>query len=34
MVLLWLRTQSFFRNYRGKPVVFGHSTTMQLPQEL
>lgn len=34
IVLLWLRTQSFFKNYRGKPVVFGHSATAQLPQEL
>lgn len=34
VVLLWLRTQSFFKNYRGKPVVFGHSATTQLPQEL
>ncbi|MFT3923813.1 MAG: metallophosphoesterase family protein [Myxococcales bacterium] len=34
VVLLWLRTQSFFKNYRGKPVVFGHSATAMLPQEL
>jgi serine/threonine protein phosphatase 1 len=33
-VLLWLRTKSFFKNYRGKPVVFGHTTTPHLPQEL
>jgi serine/threonine protein phosphatase 1 len=31
-VLLWVRTKSFFKNYRGKPVVFGHTTTKQLPQ--
>lgn len=34
MVLLWVRTESFFRHYRGKPVVIGHTTTDQLPQEL
>ncbi len=33
-VLLWVRTKSFFKNYRGKPVVFGHTTTKHLPQEL
>jgi serine/threonine protein phosphatase 1 len=33
-VLLWVRTKSFFRNYRGKPVVFGHTTPKYLPQEL
>ena len=25
LVLLWIRTEDFFRNYRGKPVVFGHT---------
>ena len=33
-VLLWLRTESFFTDYRGKRVVVGHTTTDCLPQEL
>jgi serine/threonine protein phosphatase 1 len=33
-VVLWIRTQDFFRNYRGKRVVFGHTPTGFLPQEL
>ncbi len=33
-VLLWIRTKDFFVNYRGKRVVFGHTTTDCLPQEL
>jgi serine/threonine protein phosphatase 1 len=32
--LLWIRTLEFFRDYRGKRVVFGHTTTDTLPQEL
>jgi serine/threonine protein phosphatase 1 len=32
--LLWLRDADFFRNYRGKRVVFGHTATITLPQEL
>ena len=32
--LLWTRTEAFFRNYRGKRVVVGHTHTMDLPQEL
>jgi len=32
--LLWLRDADFFRNYRGKRVVFGHTATIVLPQEL
>ena len=32
--LLWLRDEDFFRNYRGKLVVFGHTTTAFLPPEL
>ena len=32
--LLWTRTEAFFRNYRGKRVVVGHTHTMELPQEL
>ena len=34
IILLWIRTEDFFRNYRGKPVVFGHTHTEFLPQEL
>ena len=32
--LLWLRDEDFFVNYRGKLVVFGHTTTTCLPPEL
>jgi serine/threonine protein phosphatase 1 len=32
--LLWQRSREFFRNYRGKRVVFGHTVTEFLPQEL
>ncbi len=32
--LLWHRNQDFFRNYRGKRVVFGHTVTEYLPEEL
>ena len=32
--LLWTRTESFFRSYRGKRVVVGHTHTMELPAEL
>lgn len=32
--LLWLRDRDFFANYRGKLVVFGHTTTRMLPNEL
>ena len=32
--LLWVRDVDFFHNYRGKLVVFGHTTTEQLPKEL
>lgn len=32
--LLWLRDHDFFENYRGKLVVFGHTTTKTLPAEL
>ncbi len=32
--LLWLRDKDFFANYRGKLVVFGHTTTRTLPSEL
>ena len=34
LVLLWIRTEEFFRSYRGKYVVFGHTRTEFLPQEL
>jgi hypothetical protein len=33
-VLFWLRARSFFVDYRGKPVVVGHTVTEDLPQEL
>jgi serine/threonine protein phosphatase 1 len=32
--LLWLRDRDFFANYRGKLIVFGHTTTKHLPPEL
>ena len=32
--LLWTRTEAFFRDYRGKRVVVGHTHTMDLPNEL
>jgi serine/threonine protein phosphatase 1 len=32
--LLWIRTMEFFQSYRGKRVIFGHTTTAFLPQEL
>jgi serine/threonine protein phosphatase 1 len=32
--LMWLRDEDFFRNYRGKLVVFGHTATAYLPPEL
>ncbi len=32
--LLWLRDRDFFMNYRGKLVVFGHTTTRTLPEDL
>jgi serine/threonine protein phosphatase 1 len=32
--LLWLRDEDFFRNYKGKLVVFGHTATEYLPPEL
>jgi serine/threonine protein phosphatase 1 len=34
IALLWLRDEDFFRNYRGKRVVFGHTRTEYLPPEL
>jgi len=34
VALLWLRDEDFFRNYRGKLVVFGHTRTEFLPPEL
>jgi serine/threonine protein phosphatase 1 len=30
-VLLWSRDPDFFRNYRGKPCIFGHTPTPLLP---
>jgi len=32
--LLWMRATEFFKNYEGKLVVFGHTATIFLPQEL
>jgi serine/threonine protein phosphatase 1 len=32
--LLWCRDEQFFRHYRGKLVVFGHTATEYLPPEL
>jgi serine/threonine protein phosphatase 1 len=32
--LLWCRDESFFRLYRGKLVIFGHTATELLPPEL
>jgi serine/threonine protein phosphatase 1 len=34
LALLWCRDEDFFRNYRGKLVVFGHTATELLPLEL
>ncbi|MEZ4375643.1 MAG: metallophosphoesterase family protein [Polyangiaceae bacterium] len=34
IALLWCRDEAFFRNYRGKTVVFGHTRTEYLPPEL
>jgi serine/threonine protein phosphatase 1 len=34
LVLLWCRDEDFFRNYRGKRVVFGHTRCEYLPPEL
>ncbi len=32
--LLWERSETFFHDYRGKRVVFGHTSTEHLPQEV
>ena len=29
--LLWMRDMSFYKNYRGKPCIFGHTPTPLLP---
>ena len=34
IALLWIRDQRFFRDYRGKTVVVGHTGTSKLPPEL
>jgi serine/threonine protein phosphatase 1 len=34
LAMLWVRTERFFREYRGKRVVVGHTATEILPQEL
>jgi len=31
MSLLWLRDMDFYKNYRGKPCIFGHTPTPLLP---
>lgn len=31
MSLLWMRDMAFYKNYRGKPCVFGHTPTPLLP---
>lgn len=32
--MLWTRTERFFRDYRGKTIVVGHTVTEALPPEL
>lgn len=34
MALMWCRDKDFVRNYRGKLVIFGHTPTECLPEEL
>lgn len=34
IVLLWLRSSKFFREYKGKRVICGHTATEDLPVEL
>jgi serine/threonine protein phosphatase 1 len=34
MALLWCRDKDFVRDYRGKLVIFGHTATKYLPEEL
>ena len=34
IAMLWTRSESFFRDYRGKRVVVGHTMTDTLPPEL
>jgi serine/threonine protein phosphatase 1 len=34
MSLLWGRDERFFRNYRGKRVIFGHTLTEYLAEEI
>jgi len=34
IALFWVREEAFFREYRGKHVVIGHTSTNELPQEL
>lgn len=34
MALMWCRDKDFVRDYRGKLVIFGHTPTKCLPQEL
>ena len=32
--LLWIRSEDFFVNYMGKPIVVGHTVTRTLPPEM
>lgn len=32
--MLWTRSKRFFSEYQGKPVIFGHTKTQDLPPEL
>ena len=32
--LLWMRKNEFFLNYKGKPLVFGHTPVLDLPPDL
>ena len=34
IAMLWCRDEDFVRDYRGKRVVFGHTSTIYLPPEL
>jgi len=34
LALLWCRDKDFVRDYRGKLVLFGHTATKYLPEEL
>jgi serine/threonine protein phosphatase 1 len=34
VALLWIREEEFFREYRGKHIVIGHTSVTELPPEL